>query len=97
MSNEPLFCTQCGAEDWSCGHDDDGMGPWCEVKAVEMTDVTVRGANKYDHDLAWFCSGCDAQQPDDWNNKPLGTPQCVSCGKRAGAYQECPACIKQRR
>lgn len=43
MSDEPLYCTRCGAEDWDCQHGssqpdgsdnpnaDDGKGPFCEV------------------------------------------------------------------
>ena len=31
MSDEPLYCTWCGAEDWSCGHEDDGLGQRCET------------------------------------------------------------------
>lgn len=41
MSDEPLYCTRCGAEDWDCEHGifnvdghpkgDDGHGPFCEV------------------------------------------------------------------
>lgn len=33
MSDEPIYCTKCGAEDKECDHgwDDDGRGPYCEV------------------------------------------------------------------
>ena len=34
MSDEPLYCQVCGAEDWSCGHGPETTGPYCETCGV---------------------------------------------------------------
>jgi hypothetical protein len=35
MSDEPLFCTVCGAEDFACDHDPrSDHGPYCEVCGI---------------------------------------------------------------
>ena len=34
MSDEPLFCQVCGAEDWACPHEPGTTGPYCEVCGV---------------------------------------------------------------
>ncbi len=41
MSEEPLYCTTCGAEDKDCEHwqTDNGIGPFCESAFIhEWTD-----------------------------------------------------------
>lgn len=35
MSDEPLYCTVCGAEDWNCEHaQQETVGPYCEICGV---------------------------------------------------------------
>jgi hypothetical protein len=43
MTEEPLYCAACGAEDWACGHDPDAPPParqerHCEVCGVIPTE-----------------------------------------------------------
>lgn len=37
MSDEPLYCRACGAEDWDCGCID-AVGPFCEICGVSGCD-----------------------------------------------------------
>jgi len=34
VSDEPLYCVVCGAEDFNCEHEPDAEGPYCDVCGV---------------------------------------------------------------